>query len=192
MRPETSAVVQRRRDLLAGAAGCSRWVWQDAGPLPFRLRGPGSRPAKALRAASAGPGLCVPPSGVAGPRVLGLRPSSRTCAGASRTTHRIAELIADSGLPRIRPLQDLRHTHASLLPASPRRSSKSGSDTTPPRSRRAPTSTCFRAWDKPRHVGSRPSSWMQTTMTRRPDTTTLVTRRSNTEPLTVSGHLRIA
>jgi hypothetical protein len=34
---------------------------------------------------------------------------------------------------------------------------------------------------------------MQTTMKRRPDTTTLVTRRSNTEPLTaVSGHLRIA
>jgi integrase len=33
-------------------------------------------------------------------------------------THRIAELIADSGLPRIRPLQDLRHTHASLLLAA--------------------------------------------------------------------------
>jgi hypothetical protein len=27
----------------------------------------------------------------------------------------LAELIANSGLPRIRPLQDLRHTHASLL-----------------------------------------------------------------------------
>jgi integrase len=33
-------------------------------------------------------------------------------------THRINELIADSGLPRIRPLQDLRHTHASLLLAA--------------------------------------------------------------------------
>jgi integrase len=30
----------------------------------------------------------------------------------------VAELIADSGLPRIRPLQDLRHTHASLLLAA--------------------------------------------------------------------------
>jgi integrase len=33
-------------------------------------------------------------------------------------THRITELITDSGLPRIRPLQDLRHTHASLLLAA--------------------------------------------------------------------------
>jgi integrase len=33
-------------------------------------------------------------------------------------THRIAELIADSGLPRIQPLQDLRHTHTSLLLAA--------------------------------------------------------------------------
>jgi len=30
----------------------------------------------------------------------------------------IGELVADSGLPRIRPLQDLRHTHASILLAS--------------------------------------------------------------------------
>jgi integrase len=30
-------------------------------------------------------------------------------------TETIRELIADSGLPRIRPLQDLRHTHATLL-----------------------------------------------------------------------------
>jgi integrase len=73
-------------------------------------------------------------------------------------THRIAELIADSGLPRIRPLQDLRHTHASLLlaAASPGRSSRSDSDTTPPRSPRAPTSTCSRGWAKPPHAGSRP------------------------------------
>lgn len=27
----------------------------------------------------------------------------------------IGELVADSGLPRMRPLQDLRHTHASIL-----------------------------------------------------------------------------
>ncbi len=33
-------------------------------------------------------------------------------------THAIAELIAASGLPRIRPLQDLHHTHASILLAS--------------------------------------------------------------------------
>ena len=33
-------------------------------------------------------------------------------------THEISELITDSGLPRIRPLQDLRHTHASLLLAA--------------------------------------------------------------------------
>lgn len=33
-------------------------------------------------------------------------------------THAIAGLIAASGLPRIRPLQDLRHTHASILLAS--------------------------------------------------------------------------
>ena len=33
-------------------------------------------------------------------------------------THAITELIAASGLPRIRPLQDLRHTHASILLAS--------------------------------------------------------------------------
>jgi integrase len=30
-------------------------------------------------------------------------------------TATVRELIEDSGLPRIRPLQDLRHTHATLL-----------------------------------------------------------------------------
>lgn len=32
-----------------------------------------------------------------------------------RVTETVREMILSSGLPRIRPLQDLRHTHATLL-----------------------------------------------------------------------------
>jgi hypothetical protein len=75
--------------------------------------------------------------------------------------HRIAELIADSGLQRIRPLQDLRRTHASLLLAageSPKVVQEWLGHHTHRRSPRAPTSTCCRAWARPQSAGSRRSS----------------------------------